>query len=91
MDQRGTWMGLLSRTMGPPFGAKGVVAAVSLGPRADLSRRRLDLDAAVPGKILCEGLKAESVSRRARATGKPFAMLYVPKKNESHALERAIR
>ncbi len=66
------------------------MAIVTIKPK-NANTRFVALDAAVPGKILCEGLKADSVARRARATGKPFAMLYVPKNNESHALERALR
>lgn len=63
------------------------MAIVSIKPK-NRNTRFVALDAKKPGKILVEGTKAESVARRARATGKAFAMLYVPKNNEAHSLHR---
>ena len=66
------------------------MAIVSIKPK-NKNTRFVALDAKNPGTILVEGIKAESVARRARATGKAFAMLYVPKNNETHGLHGIVR
>jgi len=66
------------------------MAIVSIKPK-NKNTRFVALDAKNPGTILVEGIKAESVARRARATGKAFAMLYVPKNNETHGLHGIAR
>ncbi len=66
------------------------MAIVSIKPK-NKNTRFVALDAKKPGTILVEGIKAESVARKARATGKAFAMLYVPKNNETHGLHGIAR
>ncbi len=66
------------------------MAIVTIKPK-NRNTRFVALDATNPEHIFFEGIKAETVSRRAKAFGKPFTMLYVPKNDEAHVLHRLAR
>jgi len=66
------------------------MAIIAIKPK-NRNTRFVALDAQDKSHILVEGVNAASVSRRAQALGCPFTMLYIPRKNETHILQRVMR